>query len=69
MTINNILNTLPTNPRLLLAVYSGGKILYIGSDRKMSEEIAEHDVDSYSINKMVNVNGNSKIARMQFYVK
>ena len=68
MTINNILNTLPTNPRLLLAVYSNGKILFIGNDRKMPEEIAERDVDNYSINKVVNVNGNSKIARMQFYV-
>ena len=68
MTINNILNTLSTNPRLLLAVYSGGKILYIGSDRKMPEEIAERETESYSINKVVNVNGNSKIARMQFYV-
>ena len=68
MTVNNILNTLPTNPRLLLAVYSSGKILYIGSDRKMPEEIAEREAESYSINKVVNVNGVSKIARMQFYV-
>ena len=68
MTINNILNTLPTDPRLLLAVYSGGKILYIGSDRKMPEEIADQEVNSYNINKMINVNGISKIARMQFYV-
>ena len=69
MTIDNILNTLQTSPRLLLAVYSGGKILYIGNDREMPEEIAERDVDSYSINKVVNVNGNNRIARMQFYVK
>ena len=69
MTINNILNTMPTSPRLFVAVYSNDrKILYIGNDRKMPEEIAERDVDSYSINKVVNVNGNSKIARMQFYV-
>ena len=68
MTINSILNTLQANPRLLLAVYSGGKILYIGSDRKMPEEIAEREAESYSINKVVNVNGISKIARMQFYV-
>ena len=68
MTINNILNTMPTSPRLLLAVYSGGKILYIGSDRKIPEEIAEREVESYSINKVVDVNGYSKIARMQFYV-
>ena len=68
MTINNILNTLSTNPRLLLAVYSGGKILYIGSDRKMPEEIAEREVESFSVEKLVNVNGVSKIARMQFYV-
>ena len=68
MTINNILNTLPTNPRLLLAIYSGGKILYIGNDRKMPEEIAEREVESFSVEKLVNVNGVSKIARMQFYV-
>ena len=65
MTINNILNTLPISPRLLLAVYSGGKILYIGSDRKMPEEIAECKVKSFIINK---ISDNSKIARMQFYV-
>ena len=68
MTINDILNALSTNPRLFVAVYNNGKILFIGSDRKMPEEIAERDVDSYSIDKLVNVNGNSKIARMQFYV-
>lgn len=68
MTINDILNTLSVSPRLLLAVYSNGKILFIGNDRKMPEEIAERDVDNYSINKVVNVNCNSKIARMQFYV-
>ena len=69
MTINNILNTLPTNPRLFIAVYnSDRKILYIGNDRKMPEEIAEREAESYSINKVVNVNGISKIARMQFYV-
>ena len=69
MTINDILNTLPTSSRLFVAVYSNGKILFIGNDRKMPEEIAERDVDNYSINKVVNVNDNSKIARMQFYVK
>ena len=68
MTVNDILNTLPTSSRLLLAIYSGGKILYVGNDRKMPEEIAERDVDFFNINKVVNVNGNSKIARMQFYV-
>ena len=68
MTINDILNALSTSPRLFVAIYNNGKILYIGSDRKMPEEIAERKVDNYSINKMVNVNGDSKIARMQFYV-
>ena len=69
MTINNILNTLLTSPRLFIAVYnSDRKILYIGNDRKMPEEIAEREVESYSINKVANVNGISKIARMQFYV-
>ena len=69
MTINDILNALSTSPRLFVAVYNNGKILFIGSDRKMPEEIAQRDVDSYSIDKLVNVNGISKIARMQFYVK
>ena len=69
MTINDILNALSTSPRLFIAVYNNGKILFIGNDRKMPEEIAERDVDNYSINKVVNVNSNSKIARMQFYVK
>ena len=70
MTINDILNTMPTSPRLFVAIYSNDrKILYIGNDRKMPEEIADRDADNYSINKVVNVNGNSKIARMQFYVK
>ena len=69
MTINDILNALSTSPRLFIAVYNNGKILFIGSDRKMPEEIAQRDVDSYSIDKLVNVNGISKIARMQFYVK
>ena len=69
LTINDILNALSTSPRLFVAVYNNGKILFIGSDRKMPEEIAERDVDSYSIDKLVNVNGISKIARMQFYVK
>ena len=68
MIINDILNTLPTSPRLLLVVYSGEKILYIGTDRAMPEEIAKREVESYSINKVLNVNGDSKIARMQFYV-
>ena len=69
MTINDILNTLLTDSRLFIAIYSNGKILFIGNDRKMPEEIAERKVESYSINKVLNVNGNSKIARMQFYVK
>ena len=69
MTINDILNIMSTSPRLFVVVYSNGKILFIGNDRKMPEEIAERKVDNYSINKMVNVNGDSKIARMQFYVK
>ena len=69
MTVNDILNTMPTHPRLFIAVYNNGKILFIGNDRKCPEKIAERDVDSYSINKMVNINGISKIARMQFYVK
>ena len=71
MTINDILNTMLTDSRLFIAVYSNGngKILFIGNDRKMPEEIAERDVDNYSINKVVNVNGNNKIVRMQFYIK
>ena len=68
MTINDILNTLSTSPRLVLVVYKDGKILYIGNDRKMPEEIAECKVEKFSINKIVNVNGINKIARMQFYV-
>lgn len=68
MTINDILNTMSTSPHLFVAVYSNEKILYIGSDRKMPEEIADCKVESFNINKMVNVNGISKIARMQFYV-
>ena len=69
MTINDILNALSTSPRLFIAVYNNGKILFIGNDRKCPEKIAERDVNSYSIDKLVNVNGISKIARMQFYVK
>lgn len=71
MTVNDILNEKNIHPNLLLAIYRymDEKILYIGNDRKMPEEIAERDVDSYSINKVVNINGISKIARMQFYVK
>ena len=68
MTINDILNTMSTHPRLFIAVYNNGKILFIGSDRKMPEEIAEREVESFSIEKLINVNGNSKIARMRFYV-
>ena len=34
----------------------------------MPEEIAEREVESFSVEKLVNVNGVSKIARMQFYV-
>ena len=69
MTINNILNTMPTSPRLFVAVYSNDrKILYIGNDRKMPEEIAEREVESYNVEKIINVNGTDKIVRMQFYV-
>lgn len=70
MTINDILNEKNIHPNLLLVVYRyiDKKILFIGNDRKMPEEIAGRDVERYSINKLVNVNGNSKIARMQFYV-
>ena len=70
MTVNDILNEKNTHPHCLLAIYRyiDGKILYIGNDRKMPEEIAERKVENFNINKMVNVNGNSKIARMQFYV-
>ena len=70
MTVNDILNTMLTDSRLFIAVYSNGngKILFIGNDRKMPEEIAKRKVDNYSINKMINVNGAIKIARMQFYV-
>ena len=70
MTVNDILNGKNIHPHCLLAIYRymDEKLLYIGSDRKMPEEIAKRDVDNYSINKMVNVNGDSKIARMQFYV-
>ena len=71
MTVNDVLNEKNIYPNLLVVVYRyiDEKILYIGNDRKMSEEIAEREVESYSINKLVNVNGISKIARMQFYVK
>ena len=65
MTINDILNALSTSPRLFVAVYNNGKILYIGSDRKMPEGIADCKVKSFIINK---IGDNSKIARMQFYV-
>ena len=66
MTINDILNTMPTSPRLFVAIYSNDrKILYIGNDRKMPEEIADCKVKSFIINK---ISDNSKIARMQFYV-
>ena len=70
MTVNDILNEKNICPNLLLVVYRymDEKILYIGNDRKMPEEIAEREVESYSINKLVNINGISKIARMQFYV-
>ena len=70
MTVNDILNEKNIYPNLLLAVYRyiDGKILYIGNDRKMPEEIAEREVESFSVEKLVNVNGVSKIARMQFYV-
>ena len=67
MTVNDILNEKNIYPNLLLAVYRyiDGKILYIGNDRKMPEEIAEREVESFIINK---ISDNSKIARMQFYV-
>ena len=70
MTVNDILNEKNIYPNLLLAVYRymDEKILYIGNDRKMPEEIAECEVESFSVEKLVNVNGVSKIARMQFYV-
>ena len=70
MTVNDILNEKNIYPNLLLAVYKymDEKILYIGNDRKMPEEIAEREVESFSVEKLVNVNGVSKIARMQFYV-
>ena len=68
MTINDILNTLPTSPRLFIAVYSNKKILFIGNDRKMPEEIAEREVESFNVEKIINTNGNNKIVRMQFYV-
>ena len=69
MTINDILNTMSTSPRLFLAIYnSDGKILFIGNDRKMPEEIAEREVESYNVEKIINVNGTDKIVRMQFYV-
>lgn len=70
MTVNDILNEKNICPNLLLAVYRymDEKILYIGNDRKMPEEIAEREVESFNVEKLVNVNGVSKIARMQFYV-
>lgn len=70
MTVNDILNEKNIYPNLLLAVYRymDEKILYIGNDRKMTEEIAEREVESFKVEKIVNVNGVSKIARMQFYV-
>ena len=70
MTVNDILNEKNIYPNLLLAVYRymDEKILYIGNDRKMPEEIAEREVESFTVGKIVNVNGVSKIARMQFYV-
>ena len=71
MTVNDILNEKNICPNLFLAVYRymmDEKILYIGNDRKMPEEIAEREVESFNVEKLVNVNGVSKIARMQFYV-
>lgn len=70
MTVNDILNEKNIHPNLLLAVYRyiDKKILYIGNDRKMPEEIAEREVESFTVEKLANVNGVSKIARMQFYV-
>lgn len=70
MTVNDILNEKNIYPNLLVVVYRyiDGKILYIGNDRKMPEEIAEREAESFSIEKLINTNGMSKIARMQFYV-
>ena len=70
MTVNDILNEKNIYPNLLLAVYKymDEKILYIGNDRKMPEEIAEREAESFSVEKLVNVNDNSKIVRMKFYV-
>ena len=70
MTVNDILNEKNIYPDLLLVVYRymDEKILYIGNDRKMPEEIAEREVESFSVEKLINVNGISKIVRMQFYV-
>lgn len=70
MTINDILNEKNIHPNLLLVVYRyiDKKILFIGNDRKMPEEIAELEVESFGVEKLVNVNGSIKIARMQFYV-
>ena len=70
MTVNDILNEKNIHPNLLIVVYRyiDKKILFIGNDRKMSEEIAEREVESFNVEKLVNVNGVSKIARMQFYV-
>lgn len=70
MTVNDILNEKNIYPNLLLAVYryTDEKILYIGNDRKMPEEIAEREVESFTVEKLVHFNGVSKIARMQFYV-
>ena len=67
MTVNDILNEKNIYPNLLLAVYRymDEKILYIGNDRKMPEEIADCKVKSFIINK---ISDDSKIARMQFYV-
>lgn len=70
MTVNDILNEKNIYPNLLLVIYRymDEKILYIGNDRKMPEEIAGREVESFNVEKLVNVNGVNKIARMQFYV-
>ena len=70
MTVNDILNEKNIHPNLLLVVYkySDEKLLFIGNDRKMPEEIAEREVESFNVEKIINTNGINKIARMQFYV-
>ena len=70
MTVNDILNGKNIHPHCLLVIYGymDKKILYIGNDRKMPEDIAERKVESFNVEKLINTNGIYKIARMQFYV-